>query len=258
MHLAQQLNLPSDYSQLLESAARDYEESLLRIGVGDCERGWHDAWHSWGIAQLSAKSSFVLGRWEECRDWCKKAAITSIFCLLGDWREKTPTEDGQIGRRAWFARFPADNWTMVLGDGLNWAAVGGHWDSVDELLLFPQPWVAEDYEGKAARSYYLGLARWWKDKQDLVWIDEVKQLRGAGSKGVHLLCDAVAAISQRDAEATASTLKKYVEWFLKRRDHEEQFPVSATFLWHVARRSGLEIELPEEIDIYLFRLPDDV
>jgi hypothetical protein len=43
-----------------------------------------------------------------------------------------------------------------------------------------------------------------------------------------------------------------VKLFVKRRDHEEQFPIAATFLWHVAGHKGLNPELPEDSAKYIF------
>jgi hypothetical protein len=256
MSLASQLNLRPNYCELLQSVPEEYQKCLE--GIKNNDRVPIMGYCLWSAACSGAMYSHLLGRWQECIDWGTKTANAAIFYLLGDWHETTINDEtGQKGRDGWFGRFPASNWTMYLDEGLCWGAVAGCWERIDRMLTFPEPWIAEDYEGKALRGYYLGLARWWKDPTDVAWIDDVKQLRGAGSKGVHLLSDAILGISRRDAQTTAVALKKYVQWFLKRRDHEEQFPVQATFLWHVAQRKGLTLELPEDIQIYLFRLPDE-
>lgn len=207
-------------------------------------------------ANRIASASYLLGHWNVAKEWSGKTAEAGINYLFGDWKYKTTHDNGKVDAEAWFEQEPSIKWAEYLSQSLAWAAIGDYWNYVDRLLEFPTPRVTSDSDGRIARDYYLGLARWWKDASDVSWIADVKQVRGAGSKGVHLLCDAVRAIQCGNGDSVTSALKSYVEWFLKRRAHNDQFPLPAMFIWHVARRKGLTVHLPENIDMYIFHLPE--
>jgi hypothetical protein len=213
------------------------------------------AWSLIGDSESAAKWSYLAGHSDAFAKWSRIAAESVIYYLFGDWKNKQKHDDGTIDADRWFRVRPSSlnmTWTTYLNDGLCWAAVGGHWELVDKLLTFPQSDIEADDDGEVGRGYYLGLAAWWNDEKNLGWIKEVKELRGAGSKAYHLLCDAVAAIAARGKPALEKSLDQYVKLFVKRRDHEEQFPIAATFLWHVAGHKGLNPELPEDSAKYIF------
>ena len=210
------------------------------------------AWFLIGDSEATSKRSYLAGDQETFTKWSRIAAESVVYYLFGDWRNKQKHDNGTVDADRWFQQEPVMTWVIYVADGLCWAAAGGHWDLVDKLLTFPQANIAADDEGRVARGYYLGLASWWNNPEHLTWIGEVKELGGAGSKAYHLLCDAAAAIAASNKAALEKSLDQYVKLFIKRRDHEEQFPVAATFLWYVARRKGLRPELPEESAKYIF------
>ena len=209
-----------------------------------------------GTAARIANSSYLRGEWDLCRQWSRTAGERTLEFFFGDWRFHEKHDDGRIDPDAWYNEEDADYWCTYIVEGLAWSAIGGHWDLVGELLTFPSPKIAPDpNEGKVSHAYYCGLARWWRDNDDVSWIEEVKGIRGAGSKAYHLLADTVGAIAKNDPDAAAKPLTKYVQMFLKRRDHEEQFPLAATLLWNIALHKGMKPPVPEELAIYLFSLP---
>ena len=246
----------------LQIKLREYEEQKERFERFQAMKGGVESWTplnvAWFLVSDSssvAERSYLAGHEDVVAEWSRIAAESVIYYLLGEWRNKQKHDDGTIGPDRWFREKPSsmnDTWVMYFEWGLCWAAVGGHWNLVDKLLTFPEPSIEADDDGRVARGYYLGLATWWKNPKDVDWIDEVKGLRGAGSNAYHLLCDAVAAIAASEQQALERALDQYVKLFVKRRDHEEQFPVAATFLWYVARRKGLDPRLPDETAKYIF------
>ena len=213
-------------------------------------------WLTVSAAESAAENTYLAGHWKQVVKWSQTLAEVLEDYLLGDWLQNTKTEKGKIDPGHWFESPSPQGWVSHLESGLAWAAVAGHWQSVDRLLVFPQPKIQADDGKKAVREYYLGLARWWKDPSDLAWIDDVKQAGGAGSKNYHVLCDAVAAITATDAKALGKALTKNVQDFLKLRKHDSQFPWGATFLWNVARRNGLKCTVAEGVAPFLFELPE--
>ena len=216
---------------------------------------WNIAWFLMSDSEWVAENSYLAGDQATCTKWSRIAAESVVYYLFGDWKKKQKHDDGTIDPERCFRVQPSAlnlTWARYLADGLCWGAAGGHWELIDRLLAFPEPTIQADDDGEVARDYYLGLARWWKDPQDIAWIKEVNELRGAGSKAYHLLCDAVAAIAIGEKRSLEKVLDQYVKLFIKRRTHDQQFPIAATFLWYVARRKGIRLELPEESAKYIF------
>ncbi len=239
---------PNEYSSAIEgyeNCSRDDK---------DIERS-NRVWLVMSYATDAAKGAYLAGDWSTCGQWCRKAAAAGIDYLLGDWRNQVKTDDGKIDPAWWFEKPDGMDWVLYLDETLAWSAIGGHWDLVDKLLTFPRPEIAPDSDGKVARAYYLGLARWWQDDADVSWIAELKKLRGAGSKHYHLLADIVAAIHSGDSKALAKSFVQHVKHFLKARDSDQRFPLGASFLWNVARRRDLACEVPDDTGKYLFTLP---
>jgi hypothetical protein len=261
---AQRLGLKvSEYQSCIDSF--DHSQRLLRSDypASHPDNAGHLSWinlarFSVMDAVMVSASTFLAGDWNTCRTWCRKTGQALEYYLLGDWTQKETHDDGTIDAKRWFEQEPCATWVQCFDMDFGWVAVGGHWDLVDRILQFPQPSIGDDGHGRASRAYYMGLAQWWADRTKIGWIDEVNQLRGAGSKGYHLLCDIVAGIVAADRTALQKAFPKYVQYFLKQRDHDEQFPMAATFLWNVAQREGIAPELADDTDMFLFRLPDEV
>jgi len=204
-----------------------------------------------------AENLYLSGRWSECIEWCHKTWEAHEYYFFGDWQEKEPHDDGLIDRRMWFEEEPTMTWAQYFDLFVPWVAVGHYWDLVSRLFEFPRPGVGADLDGPAPRAYYIGLAQWWRDRQDTQGLEEAKSVRGAGSKYYHLLCDIAMGISVQNEATLKKAFPKAVQHFLKRRDHEEQFPMAATFLWNVAKHDGIILEMPEEISKFLFEIPEN-
>ncbi len=233
-----------------------YKDSLNEVqeGEGDLQSV---AWDLLSAARGVAEKSYLAGRFEICREWCGHVGDAACYFLLGDWMEKVPNDDGIIDPHCWYEAQPCWTWTLYLEMGLGWSAIGGAWDIVDSLCEFLTPKIEYDDEGgKVGREYYLALADWLRGN-DVSRVEEVKRLRGSGSKSYHLLCDIMTAIEDGQEAQLAKAFTVYVKHFLKRRRHEQHFPLDATFLWNYAKKKGVRCELAEDTSIYLFELPTE-
>lgn len=217
---------------------------------------WDCACHLNSTSSLIAEAYYLEGAWANAIVWARRVGDALSYYYFGDWTARTTHDDGLIDVGRWF-RVESMMWTVYLDMDLAWVAVGRHWDFVDKILEFPTQEILADDQGPAARAYYLGLARWWRDRADVAGLEEAKSTRGAGAKMYHLLADIALGITNRDERGLATAFPKCVEHFMKRRDHDEQWPMSATFLWNVAKRDGLQVSLPEEAACYLFEIPDE-
>lgn len=242
--------------QSFEDEAKGHAQMVAEKPHSDRPR--QNAWLLLAFAEAAAKYSYLAGNWSVCAQWCRITADEGIYFLFGDWREREVNKEGKIDPKCWFEEPKTrEYWALYLEEALGWVAVGHCWDGVSQLLQFPRPEVGVDDDGPVPRAYLLGLARWWRDRQDIAGVEEAKRVRGAGSKYYQFLCDIAVEIPTKNQATLQKLFPKCVEHFIKRRDHEEHFPLAATFLWNVAKRDGLKVQVPEEIAKFLFEIPQE-
>lgn len=228
---------------------RDHPENIGKLSWRNC------AWIRSEGAESLAMASYVNGEWPEFIKWSLRTGETLRYYLLGEWMEKEPHDDGEIKPNRYFREEP-ETWCLVMDFNLPWVAVGCHWNLVDEIMKFPASDIAADGSGQVAKAYYLGLADWWRNRENTAGLQAARETRGRKSRLYHELCNSAVAISEKDTATLGKRLTKYVELYLKQRDHDQQMPMPATFLWNVAKKDGLEVGVDPEIGKYLFEIPD--
>jgi hypothetical protein len=233
-----------DPSQSLDTFAS------VRKKIATGERLLDMAWLRCSVSDTLCVVYYLRAERQETRQWAIEAVAGVEYYLFGDWREKAITDEGGVDPDWWFAQ--SISWTDQLCDGLCWGAVFGLWESIDKLMAFPTEKIGKDLEGAVPRAFYIGLARWWADHEDVSWIDDVKDMRGAGSKDYHMRCDVLNAISAQDVSLVSKTFTEYLQFWVKRiKDCPQRLPKGAAFLYHVAQREGMVIDLPNELSMHV-------
>jgi len=213
------------------------------------------AWLMCTVSHDLCTGYYLRGEFNEARCWAVEAVNAVEYLLFGDWREKEVTDEGTIDPVWWFSH--ETGWTLEVAGGLCWGAVFGLWDSIDKIMAFPTEKIGKDLEGPVPRAFYVGLAKWWADRAELSWVADVKSMRGAGSKDYHLRCDVLQAISSGDSSLASKAFTKYLQFWVKQiKDCPQRLADAAAFLWHVAKRDGIVIELPDDLSIHVVSIPD--
>jgi len=187
-----------------------------------------------------ASQWFLLGEWNKFKQWSPTLLECVEHYFFGAFR----LEEKDFG-----------TWVYKLGQGLGWGSVGGLWSSIDKLLSYPIDTLPPDEEGQCAHQLYIGLAQWWKNRSDLDWVDQVKNVRGVGSKYYHLLADCVRSIATKDNPGFNKNIEKCIQQYYKSSRGAFEFPMAAIFLRNLAEREGMTVSVPEDVDKYLFKLP---
>jgi len=199
---------------------------------------------------------YLSGEWREARQWGRELVDSVDYYLFGDWRDHAVTDNGNIAPDWWFSN--GIGWTLELANGLCWGSVFGVWEKVDQFLRFPTESITKDTEGAVPRAYYIGLANWWSHPKKMSGLEAVKGMRGAGCKDYHLRCDVLLAIAAGDATLVSKSFEKYLKFWLKNmKTSPQRLAKEAAFLWHVAHREGLSIELPEDFQMHVLMIPSE-
>ena len=207
-------------------------------------------------AETLCEGCYLRGEWDDLRVWTDKLLDACDNYLFGDWRYKEKTDEGVIDAEAWWYR-EATNWTEEVAGGICWGAVCGLWERVDRILDFPDPDVLPDVDGKLIAQYYKAVAVWWKQDGEVSGLQEGKKIRGGGSKEIHQRCEILEAISNRDQTGLSAKVAAHIKfWVEKKKDCPQRLPTNASFLWHVAMRQGLRIDLPDALRQHLIIIPE--
>ena len=240
-----------DPSQSLETFAS------VREKISSGERPLDMAWLRCSVTAELCGVYYLRAEWQQGQRWAVEAVTSVKYYLFGDWREKEVTDEGTVDPEWWFSN--GTGWTGQFCDGLCWGAVFGLWDSVDKLMTFPTEKIAKDMEGAVPRAFYIGLGKWWTDRSNLSWIADVKNMRGAGSKDYHMRCNVLEAISTGDVSLTSKSFAKYLQYWINRiKSSPQRLPKDAAFLWHVARREGIVLDLSDELLMHVPIVPGEV
>ena len=201
---------------------------------------------------------YLLGEWDNARRWIVQLSEASEFLFFGDWPERQRTDDGIIDPRWWwYGNHRAVNWSIEFSVSISWLAAADLWDQIDRLMEFPVPELQPDLEGKLIARYYQALARWWNHDMDETGLLQIRQMRGSGSRDVHSLCEILQMISHRDASGLSRIFATYLKrWEQTKKDCPQCLAMEASFLWNVARRFGVEFDLPNELKQQLIIFPN--
>jgi hypothetical protein len=215
------------------------------------------AWLAGSVVQTLCAVYYLRGDWQEVQRWGAEMANVVEYYLFGDWRESALTDEGLVDPEWWFKTL-GSTWTHQMAHALCWSSVLSLWDHIDKLLTFPSEEVKKDLQGAAPRAFYIGLAKWWRDHADLSGLEDAKKIRGAGSKDFHMRCDVLTAISSGDAAMVQKSFIAYLKFWVKRvKRWPQDLALGPTFVWHVARREGFVVDLPDELSIHVIVLPDE-
>jgi hypothetical protein len=200
---------------------------------------------------------FLRAQWREAIKWADKSGDAFEQYFFGTWQATAWYGDKAPDGGKWFEAERPWVWLGYFEMELPWLAVARRWRWLDRLMEFPRPALAVDNDEQVERRYYLGLGRWWRDRNDLAGFDELMSKGGAGSKQYRLLVDVCRAITDRDEAALAKTVTKSLQHFLKQRSHPEHLPqLPLVLVWGAARRDGLSVDFPPDVSKWLFEIPE--
>jgi hypothetical protein len=185
----------------------------------------------------------------------KQVVWAALGYFYGDWRKTQPTPDGTVGHEAWK---PFCSWYEEVKQILPWACALSNWEAVCRIAEYPP----EDSLPEAARAR--GETAW-------VWA-LISFLRGDPRKRIEefiakaesdmakrpkLLCPVLRALIENDAVAFEKALLAYLAYYRKsefRLDLDKVLALDGTTLYHLGRKQGFDVQLPENVFDHVIHL----
>jgi hypothetical protein len=241
-------------SEILETT----RQLLIHTSLQNKKANGIDPWDTAAMLCISTdglcNTYYLRGEWDEMCGWAARNVACVDEYLFGDWRNIALTDNGIVEPDWWFRS--GIGWTLDIAHALCWGSVTGMWDEVDRLLMFPTEKVAADTEGARARAYYLGLARWWRDRSDVEWTNVFRNGRDSEGKDYLLRSDVLVAIGSGEVVTVANAVRTYLEFWLRTmKTSPQHLAQEGSFLWHVAQNMGFRITLSEELAKHVIVVP---
>ncbi len=138
------------------------------------------------------------------------------------------------------------SWFEVYRDGLFLSLLANDSDAEQKLVGYIEPWLPFDESSYLVSVYDNGyhklLAEYLKEG-DIVTTALAGEVENCKKKRPKLLMGCLNAIRNKDAKAFASSLKSFLDYFIKSELGEKittYFSIEGSILWHVAQRAGIE------------------
>jgi hypothetical protein len=201
-----------------------------------------------------AVECYVEGEAQKSKDAAKLVIYAVLEFFYGNWRKTQPTPDGKVGQEEWK---PFCLWFEEVMESLPWACALGDWESVRKIAEYPPEnrWPeANKARGESAWTWALvTYLRGQPRKQVEHFLVRAETHKAKRPK---LLCPVLRALLDNDAGQFEKTLLAYMTYYLKsefKRDVDKILALDGTTLYHLGRKQGFNVQLPENMADHIIR-----
>ena len=184
----------------------------------------------------------------------KKCVQAVLDYFYGDWRERLITMDGQKGETAWRKECL---WLEEVQRSLPFASALSNWEAVKRIAAYPPedmfPEAAkakgEGAWGRAVLSYLRGEPR---NKIEAF----IAKAESKKTKRLILLGPVLRTLMDQHERKFADALLAYLAYYRKsefKTELDKAIALDGTTLYHVGRKVGLTVQLPEGIAKHVVR-----
>jgi hypothetical protein len=233
--------------QELARATR-HQVALAYYLLEDHQSAWEHA-----TAAVAQVEGYLFGGWRDC--FADECAVPDAEAPDGCRRERV-----LLGRAGCRRLLP---WMAMWHTGLVWALSLGHQEAVARLAEYPGPDVTDEADaevdfGPANKAAFLVLARVLRGDRTACGASETAIIHKVRKKKPRLLLAALDRIVAQDGvgfqKAWVECLRYHIQRELPKRGLDNKLALDATILYYTARRTGMEIEIPDKHRDHVIRL----
>jgi hypothetical protein len=193
------------------------------------------------------------------RGEAKQAAETVVSAALtyfyGDWREKLTTPDGNIGQAAWN---PFCLWYEQVMESLPFAAALSDWQSMKKIAAYPpDDKLPEAAKAKGETAWGWALITFLRDAPREKVEEFLARAEADKAKRPKHLCPVLRALLDNDSVKFEESLLAYLVYYRKsefKRIVDKVMSLDGTTLYHISRKQGFTVHLPEDLADHVIRL----
>ena len=189
----------------------------------------------------------------------KKDAETVVHAALeyfyGNWRKTLTTPDGKTGQAEWNSFCL---WYEEVIRSLPWASALGDWESVRKIAEYPpENMLPEASKAKGETAWVWALVTFLRGHSKNQIEPFLKKAETDNAKRPKLLCPVLRALLDKDEVLFGKALLTYLAYYRKnefKMDSEKVLALTGTTLYHLGRKQGFEVNLPENVADHIIRL----
>ena len=236
-------------SEVYSSTAKTIEEAIENGTAVKAQYYW-----------LTAKWARVaIGNWARGLDKetiaaankCVKAVLLYFY---GPWREFLATESGQKGDTVWRTKCL---WYEEVQCSLPFASALSDWEAVKKIAAYPpENKLPEAAKAKGETAWGWALITYLRGEPRKKVEEFLAKAEGDKAKRPKLLAPVLRALMDEDPKKFAETLLAYLAYYRKsefKTELDKAIALDGTTLYHLGRKLGFKVELPEPIANYVVR-----
>ncbi len=237
----------------LQTRLADVRKAEAEIASGNAERVSYYFFVS--TAAWYAVEAYLESNVEVSNSASQTVVRAVLDYFYGDWRKKLVAPDGKTGQEAWN---PFCLWYEQVMESLPFAAALSDWESVKRIAAYPPenklP-VAAKAKGETAWGWALiSFLRAAPRRQ----VEEfLAKAEGDKAKRPRLLCPVLRALLDNDCTRFEQALLDYLTYYRKsefKRIVGKIMSLEGTTLYHLGRKQGCDVNLPERMADHVIRL----
>ena len=209
--------------------------------------------------RVSEWARVAIGRWaqgkdSESKDAAKRCVRAVLDYFYGKWRSILPTRSGKIGDEHWRQDCL---WYEEVQRSLPFAASVSDWEAVKKIAAYaPEDKLPEAAKAKGETAWGWALITYLRGEPRPKVEAFLAKAEGEKAKRPKLLAPVLRALMDKDAKKFAETLLAYLAYYRKsefKTELDKAIALDGTTLYHLGRKLGFKVELPEPIANHVVR-----
>jgi hypothetical protein len=200
-----------------------------------------------------ALETFLEGDAERSKSAAATVVRVALEYFYGGWRETLPAPGGLPNPAHWRKTCL---WYDEVMQSLPWACAIDDWEAVQKIAAYPIPEsFPEAGKVKGEIAYGRALISFLRGDSAAVEAFLVKAEKDKAQRP-KLLSPVIHALLRNDGEQYRASLLAYLEYYRTRefkRELDKLVALDGTTLYHIGRKRGLVVELPEKIGGHIIR-----
>lgn len=182
-----------------------------------------------------------------------KAALDYFY---GKWRDIQSTSDGKTGGEAWK---PYCLWYDEVMQSLPFATALSDWNAMKRIAEYPpEDKLPEAAKAKGETAWGWALIYFLRGESKGKVEEFLAKAENDKAKRPKLLCPILRALLNNDAAQFEKTLLTYLVYYRKSEFKavvNKILSFDGTTLYHLGRKQGFKVELPENVADHVIRFP---
>ncbi len=210
-----------------------------------------------GSAVFYAIEVHTAGDAQKTRVACQLAVDAVLAYFYGDWRSTQNTPDGQTGHEAWK---PYCLWYDEVQQSLPLAAALSDWEALKRIAEYPpENKLPEAAKAKGETAWGWALVMFLRGESRKRVEEFLAKAEADKANRPKLLAPVLRALLDNDGAQFKLTLLDYLAYYRKKEFKlhlSKLVSLEGTTLFHLGRRQGYKVELPEDVADHIIRFSE--